>query len=45
LTSGPSGVGPLKDTDGTERVAAGTAINDAGLWKMDWFLPGVITGK
>jgi len=37
--------GPLKDTAGKERVAAGAALDDAGLWKMDWFLPGVITQK
>jgi basic membrane protein A and related proteins len=37
--------GPLKDTGGTERVAAGATLNDGGLWKMDWFLPGVITQK
>jgi basic membrane protein A len=37
--------GPLKDTAGAERVAAGATLNDAGLWKMDWFLPGVITQK
>ncbi len=37
--------GPLKDTAGTERVAAGAALDDAGLWKMDWYVPGVITQK
>lgn len=35
--------GPLKDAAGTERVAAGAVLDDAGLWKMDWFVPGVIT--
>jgi basic membrane protein A len=37
--------GPLKDTTGKERVAAGATLDDAGLWKMDWFVPGVITQK
>lgn len=37
--------GPLKDTAGMERVAAGKTLDDAGLWKMDWFVPGVITQK
>lgn len=37
--------GPLKDTAGKERVAAGATLDDAGLWKMDWFVPGVITQK
>ena len=37
--------GPIKDTAGAQRVAAGAALDDAGLWKMDWFVPGVITQK
>jgi basic membrane protein A and related proteins len=37
--------GPLKDTAGTERVTAGATLDDASLWKMDWFLPGVIAQK
>ena len=37
--------GPIKDTAGAERVAAGAVLDDAGLWKMDWFVPGVITQK
>jgi basic membrane lipoprotein Med (substrate-binding protein (PBP1-ABC) superfamily) len=37
--------GPLKDTAGNERVAAGKTLDDAGLWKMDWYVPGVITQK
>jgi hypothetical protein len=28
-----------------ERVAAGKSLDDAGLWKMDWYVPGVITQK
>ncbi len=37
--------GPLKDRDGKERVAAGKVLSDADLWKMDWYVPGVITQK
>ncbi|WP_072395189.1 BMP family ABC transporter substrate-binding protein [Hyphomicrobium sp. CS1GBMeth3] len=37
--------GPLKDRDGTERVAAGQVLGDADLWKMDWFVDGVISQK
>jgi basic membrane protein A len=37
--------GPLKDTSGKEVVPAGQNLGDAGLWKMDWFLPGVIAQK
>lgn len=37
--------GPLKDRDGKERLAAGTAISDGDLWKMDWFVDGVISQK
>ncbi len=37
--------GPLKDTASTERVAAGKSPDDAALWKMDWYVPGVITQK
>lgn len=37
--------GPLSDRDGKERVAAGQVLGDADLWKMDWFVPGVITQK
>jgi basic membrane protein A and related proteins len=39
--SAPVFVGPIKDRDGTERAAAGAAIDDAGLWKMDWYVEGV----
>jgi basic membrane lipoprotein Med (substrate-binding protein (PBP1-ABC) superfamily) len=35
--------GPLKDRDGGERVPAGAVLSDADLWKMDWFVPGVIS--
>jgi hypothetical protein len=35
----------MKDTAGTERIAAGKAIEDAALWKMDWYVPGVIAQK
>lgn len=37
--------GPLKDTAGNEKLAPGKAIDDGGLWKMDWFVPGVIAQK
>ncbi|UMY18633.1 BMP family ABC transporter substrate-binding protein [Methylobacterium organophilum] len=37
--------GPLKDREGKEHVPAGGALSDADLWKMDWFVPGVITQK
>ena len=37
--------GPIKDRDGKERVPAGQVISDADLWKMDWYVPGVITQK
>jgi len=36
--------GPLKDRDGTERVAAGEVLGDGDLWGMDWFVDGV-TGQ
>ena len=35
-------VGPLKDRDGKERVVAGATLSDADLWKMDWFVDGVV---
>lgn len=35
--------GPLSDRDGKERVAAGAVLDDASLWKMDWFVKGVIS--
>ena len=35
--------GPLTDVEGKERVAAGQVLSDADLWKMDWFVPGVVT--
>ena len=37
--------GPMKDTAGKEVLAEGKPIDDAGLWKMDWYIPGVITQK
>ncbi|ACB82453.1 basic membrane lipoprotein [Methylorubrum populi BJ001] len=37
--------GPLSDRDGKERVPAGGVLSDADLWKMDWFVPGVISQK
>lgn len=35
--------GPIFDKDGKQRVASGQVLSDADLWKMDWFVPGVIT--
>lgn len=35
--------GPLADRDGKTRVAAGAVLGDGELWKMDWYVPGVIT--
>ncbi len=37
--------GPIVDTSGKEVVPAGKVLDDAGLWKMDWYVPGVITQK
>jgi basic membrane lipoprotein Med (substrate-binding protein (PBP1-ABC) superfamily) len=37
--------GPIVDREGKERVAAGQNPTDAELWKMDWYVPGVITQK
>jgi basic membrane lipoprotein Med (substrate-binding protein (PBP1-ABC) superfamily) len=37
--------GPMKDTTGKEELAAGQPITDAELWKMTWYIPGVITQK
>ena len=37
--------GPMSDTSGKEELAAGKSIDDGGLWKMDWFVPGVIAQK
>jgi basic membrane protein A and related proteins len=37
--------GPIKDAEGNERVPAGKVLGDADLWKMDWFIPGVIMQK
>jgi hypothetical protein len=37
--------GPLADRDGKERVAKGAVLSDAELWKMDWFVKGVVTQK
>jgi basic membrane lipoprotein Med (substrate-binding protein (PBP1-ABC) superfamily) len=37
--------GPMTDTSGKEEIAAGKSLDDAGLWKMDWYVPGVIAQK
>jgi simple sugar transport system substrate-binding protein len=33
--------GPITDNAGTQRVAEGETIDDAGLWAMDWYVEGV----
>lgn len=37
--------GPLVDREGKERVASGQTLSDADLWKMEWFVKGVVTQK
>lgn len=37
--------GPIKDKKGVLRVPAGTAVADADLGKMDWFVDGVVGGQ
>jgi basic membrane lipoprotein Med (substrate-binding protein (PBP1-ABC) superfamily) len=37
--------GPLDDQTGKQRVAAGSVLSDADLWKMDWYVKGVIAQK
>jgi basic membrane protein A len=37
--------GPLVDRDGKERVGAGQTVADGDLWKMDWYVDGVITQR
>jgi basic membrane lipoprotein Med (substrate-binding protein (PBP1-ABC) superfamily) len=37
--------GPMSDRDGKLRIPAGKVIADGDLWKMDWFVPGVISQK
>ncbi len=37
--------GPLADETGKERVPAGGVLSDADLWKMDWYVKGVISQK
>ena len=34
--------GPMKKQDGTEVVAAGKSLDDASIWKMDYFVDGII---
>ena len=34
--------GPIKDRDGTERIAAGAVADDGMLLGMDWFVEGVL---
>ena len=35
--------GPLADRDGKERVPDGKVLDDADLWKMNWYVKGVVT--
>lgn len=35
--------GPMYDRHGVERIPAGKVMPDDKLWKMDWFVKGVIT--
>ena len=37
--------GPMVDRDGKERIAKGAVLSDGDLWKMDWFVKGVIAQK
>ncbi|MEM1200923.1 MAG: BMP family ABC transporter substrate-binding protein [Pseudomonadota bacterium] len=39
--SAPAFAGPFKDQAGKERVAAGAALGDGDLAKMDWYVEGV----
>jgi len=37
--------GPIYDQTGAVRIKEGQDISDADLWKMDWYVKGVITQK
>lgn len=37
--------GPIVDRDGKVRVPQGELISDADLWKMDWYVKGVISQR
>ena len=37
----PVFAGPITDRDGKERAPAGSALDDAALLKMDWYVEGV----
>lgn len=37
--------GPMADRDGQQRLAPGQVMSDPDLWKMDWFVKGVMTQK
>jgi hypothetical protein len=39
----PVFAGPLADRDGKPRVAAGAVLSDPDLWKMDWYVKGVVS--
>jgi basic membrane lipoprotein Med (substrate-binding protein (PBP1-ABC) superfamily) len=36
-------MGPIVDREGRQRVPAGQTITDPELWKMDWYVKGVVT--
>jgi basic membrane protein A and related proteins len=37
--------GPLVDSNNKERVPAGGVLSDAELWKMDWYVKGVVIDR
>jgi basic membrane protein A and related proteins len=37
--------GPLVDSDNKERVPAGGVLDDVQLWKMDWYVKGVVIDR
>jgi basic membrane protein A and related proteins len=37
--------GPLVDSNNKERVPAGGALSDAQLWKMNWYVKGVVIDR
>lgn len=41
----PIYAGPMKDRDGKERIPASGTLSDGDLWKMDWFIDGVVAQR
>ncbi|ARQ02622.1 BMP family ABC transporter substrate-binding protein [Pseudorhodoplanes sinuspersici] len=37
--------GPLKSADGKDVITDGKVLDDGSLWKMDWYVPGVIAQR